>query len=818
MPTDKLSNQCIHQIFQEQTEKTPEQIALLMEDREFTYLEVNRRANQIANALRTLGVELETPVGICLRRSPEAVITILGILKAGCAYVPTDPEYPEARKEFIIKDSGCQVLITEKFLLNSIPFFEGQILLVDDESLSEQASSNPEVSVTPDTLMYILYTSGSTGTPKGVCGIHRAAVNRCLWMWEQYPFYENEVCCHKTTLNFVDSVWEIFGPLLKGVPLAILPHSAIADLAEMIRFLQKAKVTRIILVPSLLQALLSACSNLGELLPALKLWTVSGERLTRNLLQKFRENVPKGILLNLYGSTEVAGDVTWAEFAEDIGNLETDVPIGFPILNAELHILDENLQPVSEGEIGELWVGGAVLARGYHNNPEETSARFIPNLFSGNGLLFRTGDLVTKDSNKILYYIGRTDNQVKIRGCRVELEELEKVLAQFDPEISHVTAIVQEDEETPETKQLVVFVVPSTVDVDGMKQYAVSKLPHYMRPARIIPVDELPLTPNGKIDRKALSQISGWRFRVIDSESIPQTESEKLLASLWQEMFRVVPVSRDDDFFQLGGDSLSVVAFLVKLKDEFGVGITLAHFVNQPSLASLARLFDEAKQVDISPLVEVNLSDIEILLFQEQHLEQTVRLVSKSFTSREPLLVALGIGQEEFDKTSEFFCRKCLSENLSYIALEQTSGNVVGFCLAEDFTNSQAADFEFPDFMNPIFALLDSLDKLYVESYGEVKVGEIAHIFMSGISSEVDGTAIILALEKKVLEVAASYNYKRAVTTCTHSVTAYMAQELGYQRKYAVQYDYFEFEGRYIFSTIPAYHKEAVLFEKMIES
>ncbi len=814
---DSLSNHCIQHLFQEQASKTPEKIALVMEDRKLTYSAVNERANQLANALRLLGVGLETPVGICLRRSPEAVVAILGILKSGGAYVPIDPDYPEARKQYIIADSGCGVLIAEKSLLNSFSPFKGQILLVDDESLLQQDSSNPNIAVSPDALMYILYTSGSTGTPKGVCGIHLATVNRCIWMWNQYPFTSDAVCCHKTTLNFVDSVWEIFGPLLKGVKVVILPHSSNANPQEMIDFLEDAKVTRIILVPSLLQALLNTRPDLGESLQALKIWTVSGERLTRNLLEKFRASVPHGILLNLYGSTEVAGDITWAEFAGDIGNLEPDVPIGQPILNAEIHILDENLQPVAPGEVGELWVGGAVLARGYHKKPEETKARFIPNPFSGNGILFKTGDLVTRDKNGVLFYIGRVDNQVKIRGFRVELEEIEKVLAQFYPQISNVIVIVQENEEAPETKQLVAFVVPSTVNVDAMKQYALSKLPHYMVPARLIAVDELPLTPNGKVDRQALSGMSGWRFRAIDSEQLPQTETEKLLANIWQQMFLVSPVSRDDNFFHLGGDSLSVVCFLVQLNQEFRVDIPLSNFVNESSLASLAKLFDKCKQEKPSLVVEVCLNDFEIVAFEEQYLEQTVELVSESFTSREPLGVSLGLQKEDFNIFSEKICRNCLSESLSLVALHRLSGNVIGFCLSEDFATSLAGEFEIPEFLNSIFALLDSLDKMYLKSYGEVKVGEIVHVFMSGTSSHVEGTAIILALEKKVLEVAASLNYKRAVTTCTHSVTSYIAQELEYQRRYAVQYEFFEFEDRRVFSNVPTPHKEAVLFEKVFE-
>jgi acyl carrier protein/predicted GNAT family acetyltransferase len=363
----------------------------------------------------------------------------------------------------------------------------------------------------------------------------------------------------------------------------------------------------------------------------------------------------------------------------------------------------------------------------------------------------------------------------------------------------------------------VAFVVPSTVNVDAMKQYAVSKLPHYMVPARLVAVDELPLTPNGKVDRQSLSGMSGWSFRIIDSEKLPQTETEKLLAGIWQQIFLVSPVSRDDDFFYLGGDSLSVVSFLEKLKQEFGVHIPLSNFVNEPSLASLARLFDKSKQFKSFPVVDVRLSDVEIVPFEEKYLDQTVALVSECFTSREPLGMSLGLQQEEFNIFAKKVCRNCLSESLSFVAFHRRSGNVIGFCLSEDFASSLAGEFEIPEFLNPIFSLLDSLDQMYLKSYGEVKVGEIVHVFMTGVSSHVEGTTIALALENKVLEVAATLNYKRAVTTCTHSVTAYIARELEYQRRYAVLYESFEFESRRIFSNVPAPHTEAVLFEKVLE-
>jgi hypothetical protein len=246
--------------------------------------------------------------------------------------------------------------------------------------------------------------------------------------------------------------------------------------------------------------------------------------------------------------------------------------------------------------------------------------------------------------------------------------------------------------------------------------------------------------------------------------------------------------------------------------------IPLANFVNESSLASLSRLFNKYKQEKPSLIVEVRLSDVEIVAFEEQYLEQTVELVSESFTSREPLGVCLGFQKEEFNIFAEKICRNCLCESLSFVALHKISRNVMGFCLSEDFASSLVGELEIPQFLNPIFALLDSLDQMYLKSYGELKVGEIVHVFMSGTSSDVEGTAIILALEKKVLEVAASLNYKRAVTTCTHSVTSYIAQELEYQRIYAAQYESFEFEDRRVFANVLAPHQEAVLFEKVLEN
>ncbi|HEY9810224.1 MAG TPA: amino acid adenylation domain-containing protein, partial [Halomicronema sp.] len=372
-------NSLIQQLFEAQVERTPDAVAAICENQQLTYHELNFKANQIAHYLQSLGVEKATLVAICLERSLEMVAAILGILKAGAAYVPLDPAYPQQRLAFMLADAKVSVILTEKKLLQIIPEHNAKVVFIDadKEAIAQQNDENPAVKEGFDNLAYLLYTSGSTGTPKGVLGTHRGVINRCFW--NPYPFTEGEICCQKTSLNFVDSVWEIFAPLLHGLATVIIPNQAVKDINQFLEILSKQNVTRLVLVPSLLRVLLDSFPNLDRLLPKLKYWVCSGETLPIELCQQFRERLPQRVLINLYGSSEVAADVTWYDATQ--GDLLKKVPIGRPISNTQIYLLDRNLQPVPIGVAGEIYVGGDGLAKGYLNRPELTAEKFIPNPF-----------------------------------------------------------------------------------------------------------------------------------------------------------------------------------------------------------------------------------------------------------------------------------------------------------------------------------------------------------------------------------------------------------------------------------------------------
>ncbi|MCZ0903274.1 amino acid adenylation domain-containing protein, partial [Microcoleus sp. HI-ES] len=330
---DYPKNSSIHELFAAQTERTPDAVAAICENEQLTYRELNAKANQIAHYLQTLGVKPEVLVGICLERSLSMLVAILGILKVGAAYVPLDPAYPQERRSFMLADAKVPVLLTQKNLLETLPEHSAKVVCIDAEwqEISRQSDRNPAVKVEADNLAYVLYTSGSTGTPKGVLGTHRGTVNRCFW--NPYPFIEQDICCQKTSLNFVDSVWEIFAPLLHGLPTVIIPDRAVKDINQFLQTLSKQNVTRLVLVPSLLRAILDSFPDLDRRLPQLKYWICSGETLPLELCQQFREQMPQRVLINLYGSSEVAADVTWY----DATHCVEKVPIGRPIANTQIY-------------------------------------------------------------------------------------------------------------------------------------------------------------------------------------------------------------------------------------------------------------------------------------------------------------------------------------------------------------------------------------------------------------------------------------------------------------------------------------------------
>jgi amino acid adenylation domain-containing protein len=584
-------DQRIHQWFEAQVEQTPDAVAVVFGDAHLTYRELNRRANQLAHHLQALGVGPEVLVGVCLERSIEMMVCLLGILKAGGAYVPLDPNYPQERLAFILHDARVAVLLTQQRLVERLPMHNARLVCCDTAwpTIAQEHTDNPVRTVAPDNLAYVIYTSGSTGTPKGVLGLHRGAVNRFTWMWETYPFAAAEVCCQRTSLNFVDSVWEIFGPLLQGIPIVIMPDEIVQDPPRLLEHLAAHHVTRIVLVPSLLRVLLDTAVELQQQLPDLKIWITSGEALPRELCQQFHEQLPQRVLLNLYGASEVAADSTWYDTRE--GQWRPGVPIGRPIANTQIYLLDRALQPVPIGVPGELHVGGIGLARGYLNHPELAAERFIPHPFSRipGARLYKTGDVARYRPDGNIEYLGRLDHQVKLRGIRIELGEVEAALGQH-PAVRDTVVMVQED--VPGDQRLVAYVIPQSDPPPSiaLRSFLQQKLPEYMVPSAFVILAAFPLTPNGKVNRQALPAPTQTRSFLEGTFIAPRTPVEEVIAGIWASTLGLEHVDIYDNFFELGGHSLLAARIVSQLRSAFAEDIPLRRFFECPTVAELAEV------------------------------------------------------------------------------------------------------------------------------------------------------------------------------------------------------------------------------------
>jgi len=601
---DYPQHPCLHEWFEVQVERTPDAVALVFEDQQLTYQELNARSNQLAHYLQSLGIGPETLVGVCLERSVELVIALLAVLKAGGAYVPLDPTYPKERLAFILEDTQLPVLLTHSHLVEHFPPTSAQVvdLVAAWSSLLQESSSPPQNScLSSQQPAYVIYTSGSTGIPKGVIGSHQGILNRFHWMWETYPFAPGETCCQKTALSFVDSVWELFGPLVQGVRTLLVPEAVVTDPAQLIRLLAQQQVTRLVLVPSLLRALLETAPALQTQLPQLRLWVTSGEALSVEVVQQFWQALPQSRLLNLYGASEVAADVTAYEL-QPTDETPVSIPIGRPIANTQVYVLDGTGQPVPVGVPGELHIGGIQLARGYYQRPELTAERFLPHPFSADpgARLYKTGDLVRYRADGMLEYLGRLDHQVKIRGFRIELGEIESVLAQH-PEVSQAVVIACTNDQGGQ--QLLGYYVPAHPEVSPsmaeLRSFLRDKLPEYMVPGAIVELEALPLTPNGKVDRRALAKLNPSP----DLEEVyqaPTTELEKTIAEIWQGALQLEKVGIHNNFFDIGGHSLLVVAIHSKLQQrlrrEFPVVVLFQH----PTVSTLAQYLSQAAGQQIS--------------------------------------------------------------------------------------------------------------------------------------------------------------------------------------------------------------------------
>jgi amino acid adenylation domain-containing protein/non-ribosomal peptide synthase protein (TIGR01720 family) len=596
-------------VFETQCERTPDAIALQSEATSVTYAELNARSNCLARHLQTLGVGREVLVGVCMERSPEFFVAILATLKAGGAYLPLDPSYPHERLEFMLQDAKVSVVLTQKRFARELTAESRQLLCLDDDTarFEKYPKSNLPTRILSDQLAYVIYTSGSTGKPKGALGLHGATLNRFNWMWQKYPFAAGEVCCQKTSLGFVDSIWETLGPLLQGVPVVIVPDKVVKDCELFISSLCANRISRLVLVPSLLEVMMEQPDLAGRL-PDLRYCVCSGEQLAAELVVKFKERLPRARLLNLYGSSEVAADVTCHEVLESVS--AAGIPIGRPIANTQIYVLDPNLHPVPIGVPGELFVGGLPLARGYLNCSELTAEKFIPDPFSNKpgARLYRTGDLARFLPDGNIEYVGRLDNQVKIRGYRVELGEIETVLAEH-PGVSQAVVIAHESHALG--KSLVTYLVAASKpgpDPAELRRFLKSRLPEYMVPAIFIGLDAIPLTANGKINRQLLprpDEAGSNPERIIVAA---RNATERVLVGIWSKILsrNVEQISMDDDFFaDLGGHSLLATQLVSRIRTALKVELPLRRLFEIPTIEALAQEINDAQASDVETTPEI---------------------------------------------------------------------------------------------------------------------------------------------------------------------------------------------------------------------
>jgi amino acid adenylation domain-containing protein len=584
---------CIHRLFEAQAWKSPHAIAIETEDSQITYHELNRRANRLAHYLVRLGVRPESLVGICLNRGIDLMIALLGTLKVGAAYVPLDPAYPRQRLAFMLQDAQLKIVLTQQAWADLLRDDGVNVVCLDDEAdrLDRESAENPGSQLSPDSLAYVIYTSGSSGRPKGVLGPHRGAVNRFAWMWNTYPFESGEVACAKTSLNFVDSVWELFGPLLAGIPTAMISDAVVKSPPALITALAEHNVTRLVLVPALLRAILDAEPEIASRLPHLKYWITSGEAIEPNLIRRFREAAPDRILLNLYGSSEVSADVTYFDTREM--SLEEPVLVGRPIANTQIYIVDRNLQPLPIGVPGQLCVSGDGLARGYLNQPGQTAEKFVPHRSNDgtNGRMYLTGDLARFRPDGNIELLGRIDHdhQVKIRGFRIEPAEIEAALRLHS---SIAQAVVTPTNARTGEARLVAYIVPSPSAFDAqlvaqLRQHLRERLPEYMLPAAFVVVPALPLLPNGKLDRHALPEMS--QSNAANSNAQPSTPIEFRIHQVWRQVLQLEHVGIHDNFFDVGGHSLLLTAVQTKLAGAFHRAIASVDLYRYPTISALAK-------------------------------------------------------------------------------------------------------------------------------------------------------------------------------------------------------------------------------------
>lgn len=642
--------QCIHNLFEAQVERaslTPDAIAVVFEDQQLTYRELNQRANQLAHHLRSLGVGPEVLVGICMERSLEMMVGLLGILKAGGAYVPLDSAYPQERLALILEDAKPLVLLTQKHLVAELPKHRAKVVCIDADweiHTFSSAQENPISSVTTENLAYVIYTSGSTGTPKGVLITHQALVNHTIAAAKAYQLQPEDRILQFASISFDVAAEELFPSWLSGSTVVIRPNRILA-FANFLQFLEQEKLTVLNLPTAYWHDWVSDLAQTEAPLPStLRLVIVGTEQtlpeklaLWEKLVGDLYHKLPGGHLrirwLNAYGPTEATIGATIYEPLEPTTCQENQsiyrVPVGRPIANIQIYLLDKHLNPTPSGVPGELYISGVGIARGYLNRPELTAEKFIPNPFNDKSgtHLYKTGDLARYLPNGDIELLGRIDYQVKIRGFRIELGEIESKLKQH-AKVREAVVVDREDEEGD--KRLVAYVSPhfeQTLTVTELRSFLQEKLPQYMVPSAFIVLPALPLLSNGKLDRHSLPAPETLRPEIEVAYVMPQTEVEQKIATVWQNALNIENIGIHDNFFELGGHSLLMVKVHTQLREISKTDLLLLDLFRYPTISSLAEFFNQTDN-QTSPLSETNIQTEKISAGKSQQKSRREKMKS----------------------------------------------------------------------------------------------------------------------------------------------------------------------------------------------
>ncbi|NEO35901.1 MAG: amino acid adenylation domain-containing protein [Moorea sp. SIOASIH] len=605
---------CIHQLFEEQVEKTPDAVAVVFGQEQLTYHQLNQRANQLAHHLLSMGVRPEVLVGICVERSVQMVVGLLGILKAGGAYVPLDPNYPHQRLSYILADSGVEVLLTQQSLLESLPSHTAQMVCLDSDwgAIEQYSGQNLDVGVTSDNLAYVIYTSGSTGKPKGTMILHSGVGNYLSWCTKAYNVADSEGSTVNSSIGFDATITSLFSPFLVGRKVVLLPEEGEIE-ALKAALCSGTKFSLVKITPAHLEILSYLLAH-EQVKIDNKAFIIGGEALSANHIKFWQKYAPQIRLINEYGPTEtVVGCCIYEVGGKTFSG--GNIPIGRPISNTKIYILDSHLEPVAIGVPGELYIGGDGLARGYLNRPELTSEKFIPNPFcnSKSQRLYKTGDLARYLRDGNIEFLGRIDNQVKIRGFRIELGEIEAVLSSH-PHIQQTVVIARED--IPGNKRLVAYIVSQSesLSTNQLREFLKQKLPEYMVPSAFVTLDTLPLTQNGKVDRKSLPAPDGV-VTSVEEYVAPRTPTEEIIANIFAKVLGLQDVGIHDNFFELGGHSLLAVRLMSQIKQQFQINLPLATLFQSPTIEQLASLLGSSVNTQNPILVGIKTSGNQPPLF-----------------------------------------------------------------------------------------------------------------------------------------------------------------------------------------------------------